>query len=564
MTFLRHSIFPALFSGSMLLAGCVGDSSDSPLGRAEEPVVVCAKGATVEGVDVSEWQGGSIDWNAVKSSGRAFGIARVSYGTGHIDATFPGNWSGMKSAGLVRGAYQWFRPAQDPIAQADIVVARVGKLGPGDLPVTADVEETQGVSGATIAAQLHAWVDRIEAGTGKKPIIYSGKYFWNDNVGSGDFVGLPLWIPAYGPTCPDLPNPWSDWRFFQYSDKGSVPGIPGGVDSDKFNGNLAELMAFAGESLNAPPQGWLDEVSCDRIGGWAQDPDTKTTAIDVHLYFDGPAGDPKATARASHANVNRPDLCTAIGSCEHGYEMAPPLSLFDGKPHEVHAYAIDSSGKGPNPELEGSPKTLTCARPKLPEGVRRWVPNPTVLAAWKLDPFMDMVTFDQATIDAIDKGRDVPDAPALISTDDPALGVMLVDGNYHRHVQDPASMDAWRFSFADVKKASAADFAKLAESLPWRERPFLAKGDGPEVYLLDDRTEAKPATPAPPPSGDDAGTNDAGPVTSANDSPPAEANAESAGSCSAAHARSSASRDPAGGALLFGLVALLTRRRRTR
>ncbi|MGZ3450285.1 MAG: glycoside hydrolase family 25 protein [Polyangiales bacterium] len=545
-----------------LLAGCVGDSSEPPLGSSEQEVVVCAKGATVEGVDVSVWQGSSIDWKSVKASGREFGIARVSYGTGTIDSTFPGNWSGMKSAGMIRGAYQWFRPAQDPVAQADIVISHVGMLGAGDLPVTADVEETQGVSGATIAAQLHKWADRIEKGTGKKPIIYSGKYFWNDNVGSGDFAGNPLWIPAYGPTCPDLPNPWSNWRFFQYSDKGSVPGIPGGVDSDKFNGTLAELQAFAGESLNQPPNGWLDEVSCDHVRGWAQDPDAKGAAIDVHLYFDGVAGDPKATGRPVHANQNRPDLCGPLGSCDHGYDQSPPLSLFDGKPHDVHAYAIDSGGKGPNPELQGSPKTLTCARPALPiaapNGVRRWVTSPAVLAAWKLDPFMDMVTYDQATIDGIPKGRDLPSAPVLISTDDAALGVMLVDDQYHRHVQNPASMDAWRFDFGAVKKTTAADFAKLTESVAWRQRPFLAKGDGPEVYVIDDRTEPLPTAPGP--GDEDAGPNDSDAGTPAADTPAAQADVAASASCTTSGASSAAS-----GTLVFAVaLAWSARRRRTR
>lgn len=562
----RPAVFVAAACGSLFLSGCSGAEGNPPVGSTEQAIVVCAKGATVEGVDVSEWQGGSIDWNAVKASGRAFGIARVSYGTGHLDPTFAGNWDRMKAAGMVRGAYQWFRPAQDPVAQADIVVAAVGKLGPSDLPVTADVEETQGESGATITAQLHQWADRIEAGTGKKPIIYSGKYFWNDNVGSGDFAGNPLWIPAYGPTCPDLPSAWSDWKFFQYSDAGSVPGISGGVDSDKFNGSLAELLAFAGESLNTPPRGWLDAVSCDRIGGWAQDPDTAGSPIDVHLYFDGPAGDPKAIGRAVHANVHRDDLCGAIGSCEHGFEMSPPpLSLFDGAPHEVHAYAIDSSGKGPNSELSGSPKTLTCARPSLPlappNGVRRWIPSPAVLAAWKLDPFMDMVTYDQATIDALPKGRDLPSAPLLISTDDAALGVMIVDDSYHRHVQDPASMDAWRFAWGDIKKWSAADLSKLTASVAWRERPFLAKGSGPEVYLIDDRTEAAPTTPSADGDAGVGANGEAGVAPgAANDAPAADADVGASASCAVSHAKPTFAMSP----LVGAAIALVLHRRRRR
>ena len=499
---LRARRLLGVASAAIMFGGCIGDgSSPESIGRREQAVVVCAKGTTVEGIDVSEWQGSGIDWNAVKGSGRHFAIARISYGDGHIDATFPGNWSGMKSAGLIRGAYQWFRPAQDPKAQADIVIAHVGVLAAGDLPVTADVEETQGLSGAQITAALHVWADRVTAGTGKRPIIYSGKYFWNDNVGSGDFASDPYWIPAYGPTCPDLANAWSDWRFFQYTDKASVPGVAGGVDGDKFNGSLAELEAFAGAVTNTPPKGSLDEVSCARIRGWAQDPDKKTTSIDVHLYFDSKPGDASATARAVQADNDRPDLCAPLGSCNHAFERATPMSLLDGKPHVVHAYAIDASGKGPNPEIDGSPKSITCPRPALPEGVRRHVSSPAVLTAWKLDLFEDLVTVDDATLDKLPIGRDVPSAPLLVSTDDPKVGVQLVDGALHRHVQSPASMDAWRFAFADVAKWPADKYATLKVAPEWRLRPFLAKGTGPAVYLLDDRTSEDPSSPGLPGDG---------------------------------------------------------------
>jgi GH25 family lysozyme M1 (1,4-beta-N-acetylmuramidase) len=496
---------------AITFGGCIADgTSPETIGQTEEAVVVCAKGATVEGIDVSVWQGSGIDWNAVHKSGRQFGIARISYGTGTIDDTFPGNWTRMKAAGMIRGAYQWFRPAQSASAQADIVIAHVGKLGPGDLPVTADVEETQGLSGAQITAALHTWMDRVEAGTGKKPIIYSGKYFWNDNVGSKDFSSYPYWIPAYGPTCPDLATAWSDWKFFQYTDKASVPGVSGGVDGDKFNGSLADLQAFAGIVSNTPPKGTLDEVSCDRIRGWAQDPDTKTSAIDVHLYFDSKPGDASPTYRPIKAGTDRSDLCTPLGSCNHAFERGTPMSLLDGKPHVVHAYAIDSGGKGPNPEIDGSPKTITCAKPALPDGVRRHVPSIAVLGAWKLDPFEDMVTVDDATLEKLPIGRDLGDKPSLINTDDPKVGVQLVDGALHRHVQSPASMDAWRFDFAAVVKWTADKYATLKAGPEWRLRPFLVKGSTAAVYLLDDRTSEDPTTPGP--SGDGGPVGDAGPT----------------------------------------------------
>jgi lysozyme len=230
---------------SVAVVGCGNDpGSSESIGDAEQAFTVCAKGATVEGIDVSVWQG-SVNWQSVKNSGITFGIARVSYGTS-VDTWFDANWNGMKSVGLIRGAYQFFLPQQDPIAQADVMIKAMGQLGAGDLPPVADVEDTGGQSAATIATKLKQWAQHIEAATGKKPIIYTGKYFWQDNVASFDFGGYPLWIPNYSFNCPNLPdNYWSDWLFFQYSSTGSVPGVSGNVDRNKFNGTLSDLQAYA-------------------------------------------------------------------------------------------------------------------------------------------------------------------------------------------------------------------------------------------------------------------------------------------------------------------------------
>jgi GH25 family lysozyme M1 (1,4-beta-N-acetylmuramidase) len=197
------------------------------------------------------WQG-AIDWAAVKHAGRAFGIARISDGIGYVDPTFLGNWNGMKAAGMIRGAYQFFEPSQNAIAQANLVVSRVGQLGPGDLPVMLDLEVTGGQSPATIAAKVRQWVDTVQSGTGKRPMIYTGAYFWDGFVGSHDFAGLPLVIAWYGTHCPGVPNAWQSWRFHQYSGSGSVAGVSGAVDLDVFNGSLAELHAFANAT---PPVG---------------------------------------------------------------------------------------------------------------------------------------------------------------------------------------------------------------------------------------------------------------------------------------------------------------------
>jgi GH25 family lysozyme M1 (1,4-beta-N-acetylmuramidase) len=246
---------------SILLASCAtadpdddakaGDGLGSDTESITTPQVgilarVCAAGATTQGIDVSYHQG-AINFAQVKAAGNEFAIVRVSDGAGFRDPKFATYYADAKAAGLIRGAYQFFRPNQNVITQADLMIAAVGRLAPGDLPPVIDVEATGDLAPATVAARVRQWVDRVKAAVGVDPIVYTGKFFWRDQVGGPTtFAGNPLWIAQYTTLCPDLTAPWNTWAFWQYTDTGRVPGIAGNVDLDRFNGSLAELRALAG------------------------------------------------------------------------------------------------------------------------------------------------------------------------------------------------------------------------------------------------------------------------------------------------------------------------------
>jgi lysozyme len=209
-------------------------------------VTVCPGASSQYGIDVSEFQG-NINWSSVKAAGKSFAIIRVSDGTGHLDPYFAQNWSGAKSAGLIRGVYQFFEPGEDAVAQANLLLTHMGAFGPGDLPPMIDVEVTGGQSAATINSKIHQWVNTIQSATGVKPLIYTGGWFWNPDVQSGDFTSYPLVDSYYcSNCCPDIASPWTKWAMWQYSSTGSVGGISGNVDLDRFDGTLDDLNALAG------------------------------------------------------------------------------------------------------------------------------------------------------------------------------------------------------------------------------------------------------------------------------------------------------------------------------
>lgn len=251
------------------LTGCsASGTSETACSHTGQALSVCAAGPTVKGVDVSTYQG-AVSWSQVKAAGNVFGIARVSDGLTHVDGTFATNWSEMKAAGVIRGAYQFFRPGEDPIAQADLMVAKIGTLESGDLPPVMDMEVADGVAPATIQANMQKWLDRVQQKTGRTPIIYTAA-FMSGNVGNG-FNAYPLWVANYGVSCPTMPSNWAHWRFWQSASTGSVSGISGAVDVDEFNGTLADLVKFTGGGATPPPPPPGDAGAHDAGGHHAGD-----------------------------------------------------------------------------------------------------------------------------------------------------------------------------------------------------------------------------------------------------------------------------------------------------
>jgi lysozyme len=207
--------------------------------------VVCADGETLAGIDVSKWQG-EIDWTAVAGTDTDFAFVRVSDGLGYIDEWFEVNWEQARANGIYTGVYQFFRPGQDPVEQAWLLLDKMGPLPPDGIVPVIDVEDAGGLSPAEVTAAIHAWVDVVEGELGVTPIVYTGKYFWQDYVQTSEFADYPLWVAQYGPVCPDLPSQWSDWVFHQTSASGSVSGVPGDVDTNVFNGDLGLLGGYLG------------------------------------------------------------------------------------------------------------------------------------------------------------------------------------------------------------------------------------------------------------------------------------------------------------------------------
>ena len=202
----------------------------------EAPLATCAPGSgtPAEGIDVSDFQG-AIDFAEVAGAGIAFVYARADDGL-ISDPNYPTYKADATSAGLLFGAYQFFEPSKDPLAQAERFLSDAA-LGPGNLFPALVVETSGSLSASELEQHVATWLHKVQTALGVRPLIYTAKAFWDPHVQSGLAAeGYPLWVANWEVSSPALPSEWSSWTLWQYTSQGSVSGITGLVDRDRFDG----------------------------------------------------------------------------------------------------------------------------------------------------------------------------------------------------------------------------------------------------------------------------------------------------------------------------------------
>ncbi|MBW2454011.1 MAG: M23 family metallopeptidase [Deltaproteobacteria bacterium] len=239
------------------------------------------------------------------------------------------------------------------------------------------------------------------------------------------------------------------------------------------------LVASYGALLDAPPTGFLDQVSCTSLDGWAFDSDEPEVPVDVVLGFatDGVVDDHVVTADAYRA-----DLCDSLGHCDHGFAVASPLSLFDDGEHAVHASA-DYETLGTTVELSGSPMTLQCPPVDL-SGVRR----PVSLAAfedWAFSAFWDQAAAPTAEVEALPVADDWPGEPEIWTNDD-GEDWWLIDDGRARTILGATVAHAWRLDLESAEVRPQSEIDGLPEGPPLRARPVLVLDSEDERFLVDD------------------------------------------------------------------------------
>jgi len=216
------------------------------------PAPTPATGYT-EGIDISHWQG-TIDWTRVAAAGKRFAFMKASEDTDYVDPTYTTNRAQAKANGLHVGAYHFARPgtaAGDAVAEADHFVDTAAPAS-GELIPVLDLESHGGLTVTALQAGVKAFLGRVYDRTGIRAAIYVSPSFWSNSMGNtGWFAanGYPtLWIAHWNPAAgvPTLPaSNWGGqgWTFWQYTSEGTVPGISGDVDLDRYrSGDFSSVL----------------------------------------------------------------------------------------------------------------------------------------------------------------------------------------------------------------------------------------------------------------------------------------------------------------------------------
>lgn len=189
---------------------------------------------TLIGIDVSNHQG-DIDWETVKNSGVEFAFIRIGYGHNREakimeDEKFRKNLEGARNVGLNVGLYFYSYATEiwEAEEQANWIVKALNgeKI---DLPIVFDYETwksfpTYNINIVDLNKVAKRFLDILHD-NGYEGMNYSSKYYLNTIWNLSEY---PTWLAHYV----SKTNYDKDFKVWQFSNTGEVPGINGFVDLD--------------------------------------------------------------------------------------------------------------------------------------------------------------------------------------------------------------------------------------------------------------------------------------------------------------------------------------------
>lgn len=199
-------------------------------------------GYEIHGVDISYYQG-DIDWDDLRNAmiegcPIRFIMIKATEGSSRVDEKFNDNFYMAREYGYIRGAYHFWSNKSTAREQAYFFLDKV-RLEDGDLPPVLDVEhKPKDQSVEDFQRDILTWLHVVEDKYHVKPIIYTYYKFKEKYLNAPVFDDYPYWIAHY---YVDKVEYKGEWKFWQHTDVGRLPGIKGYVDFNIYNGSYYDL-----------------------------------------------------------------------------------------------------------------------------------------------------------------------------------------------------------------------------------------------------------------------------------------------------------------------------------
>lgn len=181
------------------------------------------------GIDISYYQG-DIDFESLRGN-IDFAMVRTSYGDFYEDKNYKQNIEGLESIGVPYGLYHfsYATSVESARKEAEGFINLIKRYRPL-YPVAVDIESsdvTADLSSDELVAIANTFCQTVE-NAGYYVMIYSNLSYFNTKLNSDELNRYDKWLAQWG-SKPTYDKPFGMW---QYSSKGSKPGISGSVDLD--------------------------------------------------------------------------------------------------------------------------------------------------------------------------------------------------------------------------------------------------------------------------------------------------------------------------------------------
>ena len=211
--------------------------------KSSSATIANSSGVKAKGIDVSKHQG-TIDWDKVKASGKVdFAILRAGYGKefSQIDVQFVRNYSECKRLGIPCGVYWYSYATTAAEAEQEATVCLSVLSGKQfEYPIAFDIEEKASLQNADALCQAFCGaLEKAEYYTA----IYTFKSALESCIGNSVKNRYDVFLSHVDVSRSSYSDNYGLW---QYSWKGSVPGISGDVDLDYAYKDYPAIIKAAG------------------------------------------------------------------------------------------------------------------------------------------------------------------------------------------------------------------------------------------------------------------------------------------------------------------------------